>query len=63
MHTFPRTVTGHAVRTVHTASAARSVVENLRTHSTTQVPFSVELNPPRDADGEARLWRTVRQFE
>ncbi|MFR9752445.1 methylenetetrahydrofolate reductase [Nocardia sp. 004] len=65
MHFFPedRTVTDHAVRTTRPASAARSVIENLRIHSTTRVPFSVEFNPPRDADGEARLWRTVRQFE
>lgn len=27
------------------------------------VPFSVEFNPPRDAAGEARLWRAAREFE
>ncbi len=27
------------------------------------MPFSVEFNPPRDAAGEARLWRAVRTFE
>ncbi len=27
------------------------------------MPFSVEFMPPRDADGEARLWRAVRIFE
>ncbi|WP_433492468.1 methylenetetrahydrofolate reductase [Nocardia grenadensis] len=65
MHFFPadRTPTGHAVRTAPAVPASRSVVESLRAHSTTRVPFSVEFNPPRDADGEARLWRTVRQFE
>ncbi|MCH5644525.1 methylenetetrahydrofolate reductase [Gordonia sp. ABSL49_1] len=27
------------------------------------MPFSVEFMPPRDAEGEARLWRAVRIFE
>ena len=27
------------------------------------MPFSVEFNPPRDAAGESRLWRAVREFE
>ncbi len=27
------------------------------------MPFSAEFNPPRDAAGEARLWRAVREFE
>ena len=27
------------------------------------MPFSVEFMPPRDAEGEARLWRAVRTFE
>ncbi|WP_442942811.1 methylenetetrahydrofolate reductase [Nocardia sp. NBC_01503] len=27
------------------------------------MPFSVEFNPPRDAAGEARLWRAAREFE
>jgi methylenetetrahydrofolate reductase (NADPH) len=35
----------------------------LRTHSGSAVPFSVEFNPPRDAAGEARLWRAARTFE
>nr|WP_239004139.1 methylenetetrahydrofolate reductase [Nocardia panacis] len=38
-------------------------MRSLRTHSGRAVPFSVEFNPPRDAAGEARLWRAVRQFE
>ncbi|MEU6563723.1 methylenetetrahydrofolate reductase [Nocardia nova] len=38
-------------------------MESLRTHSGPRIPFSVEFNPPRDPAGEARLWRTVRQFE
>ncbi|MFC3965736.1 methylenetetrahydrofolate reductase [Nocardia jiangsuensis] len=49
--------------TVRTTPAARSVVANLRTDATAPVPFSVEFNPPRDAEGETRLWRAVRQFE
>lgn len=40
-----------------------SVAESLRNHRGPRVPFSVEFNPPRDADGEARLWRTVRELE
>ncbi|MEV0247120.1 methylenetetrahydrofolate reductase [Nocardia sp. NPDC050712] len=44
-------------------AAAPSVVRNLRTHAGARVPFSVEFNPPRDAAGEARLWRAVREFE
>ncbi|MEU0868813.1 methylenetetrahydrofolate reductase [Nocardia brasiliensis] len=40
-----------------------SVVQSLRLHAHQRVPFSVEFNPPRDAAGEARLWRTVREFE
>lgn len=39
------------------------MVQSLRTHSGSGVPFSVEFNPPRDAAGEARLWRAVREFE
>nr|WP_227985151.1 methylenetetrahydrofolate reductase [Nocardia spumae] len=38
-------------------------MESLRTHTGPRTPFSVEFNPPRDPDGELRLWRTVRQFE
>ncbi|WP_408637424.1 methylenetetrahydrofolate reductase [Nocardia aurea] len=44
-------------------SGTPSVVRSLRTHSGGSVPFSVEFNPPRDAAGEARLWRAVREFE
>ncbi|WP_278261912.1 methylenetetrahydrofolate reductase [Nocardia sp. AG03] len=44
-------------------AAGYSVAESLRTHSGRGVPFSVEFNPPRDSAGEARLWRTVRDFE
>nr|WP_245677278.1 methylenetetrahydrofolate reductase [Nocardia acidivorans] len=38
-------------------------MKSLRAHSGARVPFSVEFNPPRDAAGEARLWRAVREFE
>ncbi|MBF6157575.1 methylenetetrahydrofolate reductase [Nocardia cyriacigeorgica] len=44
-------------------SGTPSVVQSLRLHSSRAVPFSVEFNPPRDAAGEARLWRAVRTFE
>ncbi|MGW6730389.1 methylenetetrahydrofolate reductase [Nocardia sp. NPDC055029] len=44
-------------------SRTPSVAQSLRTHAGRGVPFSVEFNPPRDAVGEARLWRTVREFE
>ncbi|WP_332838995.1 methylenetetrahydrofolate reductase [Nocardia bovistercoris] len=44
-------------------SATPSVVSRLRSYSGPAVPFSVEFNPPRDAAGEARLWRAVREFE
>ncbi|MRH87761.1 5,10-methylenetetrahydrofolate reductase [Nocardia sp. SYP-A9097] len=44
-------------------SGVPSVVKSLRSHSGPRVPFSVEFNPPRDAAGEARLWRAVREFE
>ncbi|MFE3544281.1 methylenetetrahydrofolate reductase [Nocardia sp. NPDC059177] len=40
-----------------------SVAQRLREHPGYRVPFSVEFNPPRDAAGESRLWRTVREFE
>ncbi|MEU6586895.1 methylenetetrahydrofolate reductase [Nocardia sp. NPDC046763] len=47
-----------------TAFGVPSVVQSLRTHAAgSRVPFSVEFDPPRDAIGEARLWRAVRQFE
>ncbi|WP_433578960.1 methylenetetrahydrofolate reductase [Nocardia brasiliensis] len=54
---------GGPPRTRPNVSATPSVVQSLRTHSGTSVPFSVEFNPPRDAPAEARLWRAVRQFE
>ncbi|MFI6216061.1 methylenetetrahydrofolate reductase [Nocardia brasiliensis] len=54
---------GGPPRTQPNVSATPSVVQSLRTHSGTAVPFSVEFNPPRDAPAEARLWRAVRQFE
>ncbi|MFF2087274.1 methylenetetrahydrofolate reductase [Nocardia sp. NPDC058176] len=44
-------------------SRTPSVAQSLRAHPGRDVPFSVECNPPRDAKGEARLWRTVREFE
>ncbi|MGW6421624.1 methylenetetrahydrofolate reductase [Nocardia sp. NPDC055053] len=44
-------------------SRTPSVAQSLRTHAGRGVPFSVEFNPPREAAGEARLWRTVREFE
>ncbi|MGQ4600508.1 methylenetetrahydrofolate reductase [Nocardia sp. R6R-6] len=50
-------------RTQPGISATPSVVESLRMHEGHAVPFSVEFNPPRDAEAEARLWRVVRQFE
>ena len=42
---------------------APSIVERLSAPHRGPVPFSVEFMPPRDADGEARLWRAVRIFE
>ncbi|GAA5058707.1 methylenetetrahydrofolate reductase [Nocardia callitridis] len=39
------------------------MVQRLRAYQGKLVPFSVEFNPPRDTAAEARLWRTVRQFE
>ncbi|MBF6370682.1 methylenetetrahydrofolate reductase, partial [Nocardia puris] len=45
------------------AAGTPSVVQSLRAHAGRSVPFSVEFNPPRDAAGEARLWRAVREFE
>ncbi len=41
------------------------MAQRLRTHAGggAGVPFSVEFNPPRDAAGESRLWRAVREFE
>ena len=40
-----------------------SVIERLRSYPSGQVPWSVEFSPPKDAEGEARLWRTIRHFE
>lgn len=40
-----------------------SVAQSLLSRSGGAVPFSVEFNPPRDAAGEARLWRAVRELE
>ncbi|MEV6773209.1 methylenetetrahydrofolate reductase [Nocardia sp. NPDC051030] len=45
------------------ASGTRSVVQQLGPRADGSVPFSVEFNPPRDAAGEARLWRAAREFE
>ncbi|MEV6066689.1 methylenetetrahydrofolate reductase [Nocardia sp. NPDC052001] len=45
------------------ADNTSTVVRSLRAHSGSRVPFSVEFNPPRDAAGEARLWRAAREFE
>ncbi|WP_276615133.1 methylenetetrahydrofolate reductase [Gordonia sp. ABSL49_1] len=42
---------------------APSIVESLATPHRGPIPFSVEFMPPRDAEGEARLWRAVRIFE
>ncbi len=53
----------HALMSPTVSATPSSVVESLRTHSGPRVPFSVEFNPPRDAAGEARLWRAVREFE
>ncbi|MFC9437792.1 methylenetetrahydrofolate reductase [Nocardia sp. NPDC057030] len=58
-----RSTPGGPPRAQPDVSATPSVVQSLRTHSGTSVPFSVEFNPPRDAANEARLWRAVRQFE
>ncbi|MDN5757469.1 MAG: methylenetetrahydrofolate reductase, partial [Tomitella sp.] len=40
-----------------------SVVSRLAANDSGHVPFSVEFFPPRDEAAEARLWRTVRDFE
>lgn len=39
------------------------MVQQLGPRPDGSVPFSVEFNPPRDAAGEARLWRAAREFE
>ncbi|WP_372341522.1 methylenetetrahydrofolate reductase [Nocardia sp. CC216A] len=54
---------GRPARISPITSGVPSVVRSLRRHSGPRVPFSVEFNPPRDAAGEARLWRAVREFE
>ncbi|CAM3998591.1 methylenetetrahydrofolate reductase [NAD(P)H] [Smaragdicoccus niigatensis] len=41
----------------------QSVIERLRTYPRGVLPWSVEFSPPKDAEGEARLWRTIRHFE
>ncbi|MFE7801847.1 methylenetetrahydrofolate reductase [Nocardia sp. NPDC057440] len=58
-----RSTPGRPSPTPPNVSGTPSVVQSLRTHSSSAVPFSVEFNPPRDAAAEARLWRAVRQFE
>ncbi len=49
------------------AQGPTSVVDRLRIDRPAihrgPVPFSVEFSPPRDAEGEQRLWRAVRIFE
>lgn len=44
-------------------SGTPSVVGRLGPRPDGSIPFSVEFNPPRDAAGEARLWRAAREFE
>lgn len=39
------------------------MVQQLGPRPDGSIPFSVEFNPPRDAAGEARLWRAAREFE
>ncbi|MEU0505921.1 methylenetetrahydrofolate reductase [Nocardia sp. NPDC005998] len=58
-----RSTPGRPSPTPPIVSGTPSVVQSLRTHSGGSVPFSVEFNPPRDAAGEARLWRAARTFE
>ncbi len=41
----------------------QSVSERLRSYPQGTLPWSVEFSPPKDAEGEARLWRTIRHFE
>ncbi|MFD7847882.1 methylenetetrahydrofolate reductase [Nocardia sp. NPDC004340] len=53
---------GRVSRTPH-VSGTRSVVQQLGPRPDGSIPFSVEFNPPRDAAGEARLWRAAREFE
>ncbi|WP_084482973.1 methylenetetrahydrofolate reductase [Nocardia amikacinitolerans] len=58
-----RSTPGRPSPTPPIVSGTPSVVQSLQVHSGRMVPFSVEFNPPRDAAGEARLWRAVREFE
>ncbi len=48
---------------VTTRSTSPSIVDRLSAPHRGPIPFSVEFMPPRDAEGEERLWRTVRTFE
>lgn len=59
---------GHVTDSTHSSSdvlarAGQSVVERLADPYPGPIPFSVEFFPPRDAEAEARLWRTARTFE
>ncbi|MGC0364486.1 methylenetetrahydrofolate reductase (NADPH) [Rhodococcus sp. 27YEA15] len=45
------------------ATRTPSIVDRISSSTGSRIPFSVEFSPPRDADGEARLWRAVRTFE
>ncbi|BDD82096.1 methylenetetrahydrofolate reductase [Tsukamurella pulmonis] len=43
---------------------SRTVLDRLdAVRASGRMPFSVEFMPPRDEEGEARLWRAVRTFE
>ncbi|MFI6869566.1 methylenetetrahydrofolate reductase [Nocardia sp. NPDC050406] len=53
---------GRVSRTLQ-VSGTPSVVQQLGPRPDGSIPFSVEFNPPRDAAGEARLWRAAREFE
>lgn len=46
-----------------TSPTKTTVVQRLRSFGSGTTPFSVEFMPPKDAEGEARLWRAVRTFE
>lgn len=48
---------------VTSTSPAPSIVERLSAPHRGPIPFSVEFMPPKDAEGEVRLWRAVRTFE
>ncbi|GAC69540.1 methylenetetrahydrofolate reductase [Gordonia soli] len=45
------------------AAHSPSIVDRLSAPHRGPVPFSVEFFPPRDDEGEMRLWRAVRVFE